>query len=74
MYVNGIEYNSTFTPSAITGLSEFDLGLWYTSGFNAVGEVKGVKIYKSGLTNTELETLSSYTSFSEMATSLNYTI
>ena len=74
LYVNGIEYNSTFTPSAITGLSEFDLGLWYTSGFNAVGEVKGIKIYKSGLTNTELETLSSYTSFSEMATSLNYTI
>jgi len=74
LYVNGIGYTSAFTPSAITGLSEFDLGLWYTSGFNTVGEVKGVKIYKSGLINAELETLSSYTSFSEMATSLNYTI
>lgn len=75
LYINGIGYTSSFTPSAVTNLNDLDLGLWYSlSTTTLAGEVKGIKIYKSGLINAELETLSSYTSFSEMATSLNYTI
>jgi hypothetical protein len=75
MYVNGVEAvvdTSGSVPSANTfDRLNFDLG---QGSFDFYGNIKQVQYYDSALTDSELETLTSWTSFSEMATSQLYSI
>ena len=73
-YVNGFEIDSsTTTYSQIAVFSE----LRYSGVFNSdpfYGKTKEVAYFKEALTDTELESLTSWTSFNAMATGQLYTI
>jgi hypothetical protein len=74
IWVNGIKVNqNTDTFSSMSGLNElsFDNGV---SGGNWYGNTKQIQYFDSALNDSELETLTSWTSFSEMATSQLYSI
>jgi hypothetical protein len=75
MYVNGVEAvvdTSGSVPSANTfDRLNFDLG---QGSFDFYANVKQIQYYDSALNDSELETLTSWTSFSEMATSQLYSI
>ena len=59
----------------ITPIGLNDLSLQYpTSAVPFYGNTKQIQYFDSALNDTELETLTSWTSFSEMATSQLYTI
>ena len=72
-WVNGFETQVDTTTGTPTGLSElaFDDG---NGNDDFYGNTKQIQYYDSALTDSELETLTSWTSFSEMATSQLYTI
>jgi len=72
MYVNGIEVGndtSGLTPSGLNALS-FDWGA--SNPF--FGNTKGLKYYPKALADVQLQDLTSWGSFAEMANALNYTI
>jgi len=72
VYINGIEMNASASGIVPTGLSElsFDQG----DGANPFyGNVKQLQYYGTALTDSDLETLTSWTSFNEMAEALQYT-
>jgi len=71
LWVNGVEVateNSGATPSGLNVL-EFT-----AQGLNTYGNTKQIQYYNSALTDSELEQLTSWTSFSDMATSQLYSI
>jgi len=59
LYIDGVKItNSTSTIPAVAGLNTLDFNLWYTVGTTAfVGGIKDSRIYKTGLTESELATL-----------------
>ena len=72
VWLNGFEvYTDTsgVTPIGLSDLS-FDLGGIYPF----YGKTKQIQYFDSALTDSELETLTSWMSFSDMAIDLNYTI
>ena len=75
LWVNGFELASdnigtTFSDGTLSKIN-FDDG----SGFaDFYGKTKAVAVFKEALTDSELETLTSYTSFTDMANELNLTI
>ena len=74
-FVNGFELDSsnsgsTFSDGTLTELA-FDDGSGSSPFY---GNTKQLQYYKTALTDLELETLTSYTSFNAMALALNYTI
>ena len=73
LFVNGVSIARRVqaTNQSVSGLSELNFN-YGTLEF--VGNVKAVAVWKTFLTDLELEKLSSWTSFSSMAQSLNYTI
>ena len=75
LWVNGFEIGvdtsfAAFTNGTLTELS-FYRG---DNNFNFYGSTKQIQYYDSALNDSDLETLTSWTSFSEMATSQLYTI
>jgi hypothetical protein len=73
LWVNGFEVGVDTSGSVPTGLST----LSFSNAGGTLpfyGNTKQIQYYDSALTDSELETLTSWTSFSEMATSQLYTI
>jgi len=75
MWINGYKIaadssGTTFGNGVLNELS-FDRA---DGGLNFYGKTKQIQYFDSALTDSELETLTSWTSFSEMATSQLYTI
>jgi hypothetical protein len=73
LFVNGTQVATDTSGSAPTGLKElaFDLG----DGSNDFyGNTKELAVFKEALTDAELESLTSWVSFTEMATDLEYTL
>ena len=75
-WINGFEVGtntsgSTFTSGTLDRIN-FDIG--YASKDPFYGNTKQLQYFDTALTDTELETLTSWTSFNEMATDLLYTI
>jgi len=73
LFVNGFELSTNNGTLSLNGLSEvsFDYG---NGGFPFYGKTKQLQYFDSALTDSELETLTSWMSFSDMAIDLNYTI
>ena len=73
VFVNGISYSLTQTSTTPSGLLDlsFDRGDG-TRNFN--GNTKQVQYYNSALTDSELEQLTSWTSFTDMANGQLYSI
>jgi hypothetical protein len=73
LWVNGFRIGVDTNGSVPTGLSElaFDNG---AGGNNFYGKTKEIGYYDAVLTDAELEALTSYTSFTNMANELNLTI
>ena len=74
LYINGVEQDKNLTPDedVFTGLDSiaFDRNGYFP--FN--GRVRGLKIYKETLTSSEMEELTSWTSFSSLANGTLYSI
>jgi hypothetical protein len=72
-WVDGSKISSEASGLAPIGLSElsFDNG---SGGANFFGNTKGLKYYPKALADVQLEALTSFGSFTEMANALNYTI
>ena len=76
LFVNGIEAGSnnddaTWPSGTLTTL---DFALWNQSSVPFYGNTKQVRYYDSALTDSELETLTSWVSFTDMAEGQLYTI
>lgn len=73
LYVNGFLRETETAMNAISGLNElaFDNG---AGGNNFYGKAKQAMIFKTALTDSELEQVTSWTSFNEMAKGQLYTI
>jgi hypothetical protein len=75
LWVNGVEVDTENSSNAFTTNSldvlDFDRG---NNSSHFYGNIKQVQYYDSALNDSELEKLSSWTSFSEMATSQLYSI
>jgi hypothetical protein len=72
LYVNGFEaFSSSITATPI-GLSELDFD--YNGGFPVYARTKQLMTFKTALTDSELETLTSWDSFNAMAKGQLYTV
>jgi hypothetical protein len=73
MWINGFEVYTSPTAFTISGISQlsFDNG---AGSANFYGKSKELAVFKEALTDAELEKLTSWVSFTEMATDLNLTI
>ena len=73
LWTNGFEVATDTSGNAPIGLNElsFDNAV---GGDNFYGNTKQIQYFDSALTDAELETLTSWQSFSEMANGQNYTI
>tara|TARA_B110000971_G_scaffold185636_1_gene193910 strand:- start:1419 stop:3485 length:2067 start_codon:yes stop_codon:yes gene_type:complete len=72
LWINGLEVDTdtnTLLPSSLNTLS-FD----NTIGDTLYSKTKALAVYKTALTDLELESITSWASFTEMAKTLNYTI
>ena len=75
IWVDGFEVNSGNSFSVPTTLNRIDFYNPFNGGQdNFYGNVKQLQYFPTALNNTDLETLTSWRSFSEMATSQLYTI
>ena len=73
LYVNGFEINSASTNGLPSGLNQLNFDRADgTAPF--YGKTKEIGVYDAVLTDAELEALTSYTSFTNMANELNLTI
>jgi hypothetical protein len=75
LYVNGTQIGTDTNANTPTGLDRIDftngnLG----SGFYFSGKLKQLQYFNEALTDSELETITSYDSFGQMAKALLYTI
>jgi len=73
LFINGVKVATStqaFNSSGINNLS-FDRG---NGGTPFYGNVKSLAVFKEALTDAELESLTSWVSFTEMATDLEYTV
>ena len=73
LWVNGYEVSTDTSANTPIGLSElaFDNG---GGGSDFYGKTKELAVFKEALTDAELESLTSWISFTEMATDLEYTV
>lgn len=73
VYLNGFLVGSNTLPSPLSGLNVLDFN--FPSGSNNFyGNTKQIQYYNSALTDSEIEQLTSWTSFTDMATSQLYSI
>ena len=73
IFVNGFEVLTDTSGATPTGLNELRFDNGY-SGLNFYGNTKELMTFNTALTDSELEALTSYSSFNEMATEQLYTI
>ena len=75
LFVNGVSKArySLATNQSVAGLSHIDLNYVFTNS-RAFGNTKQIQYYNSALTDSELEALTSWVSFSDMANGQSYTI
>ena len=73
MWINGFERYSSTTTFTLSGLNEFAFDNGGGSA-NFYGNTKQIQYFDTVLNDTDLEELTSWTSFSEMATGQLYTI
>jgi hypothetical protein len=73
LWINGIEVSTSSNSNLPSGLNslQFDSG---GGSSNFYGNVKELAVFKEALTDAELESLTSWISFTEMATDLEYTV
>lgn len=73
MWINGFEQYTSSTAFSLSGLSElaFDNGVGAADFY---GKTKQIQYHSTALSDSDLEKLSSWTSFNEMATAQLYTI
>ena len=72
-WINGLEVGEELNKVMPTGLSRLDFAI-QNGGDIFYGKTKQIQYFDSALTDSELETLTSWMSFSDMAIDLNYTI
>ena len=73
VFVDGFQLGSTDT-SVVTPIGINTLSFDFASSFDFEGSVKDVRVYNTVLTDSGLETLTSWVSFSDMAEGQLYTI
>ena len=71
IFVNGFKLDTSITSYSLSGLNELALT---SQGANFYGNTKQIQYYNSALTDSELEQLTSWTSFTDMAEGQLYTI
>lgn len=73
LFINGFEVGTDTSGSAPTGLNtvRFEDG---DGGYDFYGKTKELAVFKEALTDSELEALTSWTSFNDMAIGQEYTI
>ena len=74
IYVNGFEVHTDSSGLSPIGLDRINFDRGDGCGDNFYGKTKKLEYYNTALTSLEMETLTSYTSFNEMALNFNYTI
>ena len=74
IYVNGFEVHTDSSGLSPIGLDRICFDRGDGCGDNFYGKTKKLEYYNTTLTSLEMETLTSYTSFNEMALNFNYTI
>lgn len=72
LVINGFEVEVDADNSSFSGINSLNFDL--TGGSNFYGNTKDLRVYNTALTDAELEDLTSWDSFSEMATGQLYTI
>ena len=73
LWVNGLEVDTDNSATMPTGLSQIDFDK--ADGTNQFyGKTKELAVFNEALTDSELEALTSWDSFNEMATGQEYTI
>ena len=73
VFINGFNL-VTDTMSSLSGLSQLQFNRFNSNTENFYGNTKQLQYYNSALTDSELETLTSWVSFSDMANGQLYTI
>lgn len=73
-YINGFSIGEITNANTITGLNTLDLADWDAFTYPYFGKVKQLQYFDTALTDTDLEELTSWTSFNEMAESQLYSI
>ena len=73
LWINGIKRNSSTLTTNPSGFSKLNF-FGGSGGGSFYGKTKQVQYYNSALTDSELETLTSWVSFSDMANGQLYTI
>ncbi len=73
IWINGVE-EITVTTAAVPTLNELTFTAGGISGAKFIGNVKCAAVFKEALTDSELEALTSWVSFSDMANAQLYTI
>ena len=74
LYVNGIKQNASTSGSIFPNNTLDELIINDNNVSDFEGKVKQIQVYNSALTDSELETLTSWTSFTEMAQAQQYSI
>jgi len=74
LWINGFEYGAQASGTTLTDGTLDDLSFDYVNGNFFRGKTKEVIAFNEALSDTELEALTSYDSFNEMATEQLYTI
>ena len=74
-YVNGVEVNTNASNITFSGLDELSFNNPFGGGTSPFyGNTKDIQVFTEALSDYQLEQLTSWSSFSEMAKALNYTI
>ena len=73
IFINGFNL-VTDTMSSLSGLSQLQFNRFNSNTENFYGKTKQIQYFQTALTSAELETLTSWTSFTAMANALNYNI
>ena len=74
-FVNGVKIHTDTSGNTFSANTLNRLGFDRGDGFTLLeSKVKQLQVYKTALTDLEIESLTSFASFTEMANTLNYTI
>mgnify|MGYP003119023920 CR=1 FL=1 len=73
LWVNGLKVAVNTNAISLSGLNQINAS-YGGGGFPFFGKTKDLRVYNTALTDLEIETLTSFTSFNAMALALNYTI
>jgi hypothetical protein len=75
LFVNGFKVGNSLSGNIPSGLDTINFGATYNASVNSFyGNTKQIQYYDSALTDSDLEELTSWTSFSDMANGQLYTI